>query len=235
MQQRAKQNKEMPEKMGPFFFQRKRNNAKRVGKSAAENIEKERHIIPNKTGKKNQPRPAQSDKEGCVQPFGTPGTKDANQGNSSDNDDPLKDTEKGAGLSGPEHKPHRGESTADQEINGNVVKTAPEPFYPGSMPKSMIKTAHQEKKNQAGTINNRGKDFDPGVGFQQQKDDSHDAQPGADTVCHGIADFLKHGSPWRLVDHMPLVLSSGFQINHLSPHRKGNEWDVSVYHRIKKY
>ena len=118
-------------------------------------------------------------------------TENSDQRDAGQYDRPLGDAEGHALRPAPEKKPEGREGSADQQINGDIVKAAPEALYAGTPFKAVVQAAHKEHHDEADTIDQRGAELQPRIGPKQQQDQGRDGEQGADTMANSVADFLE--------------------------------------------
>ena len=152
MNHRTEENKEMPEEMGAFLFHRKGDDTYGVDHTADEREQEQRQVFPKHPGQENQTAPAKHDEQGNMKRFGTAGTENSDKNNAGNNNRPLDTAENGAQPAAPEEQPHGREGAADEQVNGDIVETPPDPFDGGSPAEGMIQAAHEEHHDQAEAV-----------------------------------------------------------------------------------
>ena len=183
--------KEMPDKMSAPLLHRKRNDSERIEYPASERIEEQLKIFPKHPRQEYQSAPAENHIQRHMQFSGFFRSEDTDQGNSGNDQYPVRNTENDSRCPFPEEKPHRRECAADQKINGNIVKPPPQAFHRCPPFETVIQAAHQEHHNKTDAVNQGSAKLHPCIGAYQQQDKSCDPQKRSDPMSHRIPDFLE--------------------------------------------
>ena len=196
MDESAKENKEMPEKMGAFPLQGEGDDADGIDDAADESGQEERQVFPDHAGQEKETAPAQDNEEGKVEGFGPAGAEDRHKDNTGDDDCPLDAAKDRAQPAAPEKQPHGRESSADEQVDGNIVKTPPEPFDAGTPAEGMVQAAHQEHDNQAQAVDQGTEKAGGSTGFYQEQHQPRDTEQRFFIYIEalGLFFFITHNS-----------------------------------------
>ena len=195
----AEKDEEMPQEMGTPAFQGEGDDPDGIDETADERGQKEREIFPDHSGQEDETAPAEHDEEREMERFGTARTENCHEDDAGENDGPLDTAKNRAGTAAPEEQPHGGEGTADEQIDGYIVKPAPETLDTGSPAEGMIKTAHEEHDYKAQSVNQGTEYAEGSIRFHQKQYKAGNTEQRADSMGDGVSHFLQDGTPGRFV------------------------------------
>ena len=195
----AEEDKEMPNEVGTLPLQDEGDDPDGVDDAAGQCGDEERQVFRNHPGKEDQPAPAQHDEKRDVQRLRAAGAENGHKDDPGEDHSPLDDAKDRPKLTLPEQQPHRCESSADQQVDGDIVKPAPEAFDLRSPAERMVQAAHQEHHDQAGPVDDRAQQLYRRSRTQKQQHKARDSEQRADSVGDRIADFFKDGTLRRFV------------------------------------
>ena len=149
MNDRTEEDEKMPEEMSALFLHREGDDADGVNDAAGQDEAKERKVFPDHPGQEEQPAPAEHHKEHRLEHAGTARAEDGDKDDAGQDQHPLHNTADRTGLTAPEKEPKRCKGTADQQVNGYIVKTPPEPLDFCAPFKGMIQAGHEKHHQEA--------------------------------------------------------------------------------------
>ena len=179
----AEQHKEVPDEMSAFLFHGKRNDPEGIEKAAGEDKKEQGQIVVHHFRQEHQAASSEDDIQRDMDLPGFPRPENADQCDAGQDHSPFGNAEGDTGRSAPVQQPHRRKGTADQQVDGDIVKPPPQAFHRGAPLESVVQAAHQEHQDEAAPVDQRRAKLHPRIGPEQQQHQARQLQVQRPTRC----------------------------------------------------